>query len=116
MSSNSRENNIQEDKWIPAGKFEKQDDGTYALTLEVTEESQLADIKEDGSVYVYIKEVATLNGKSTTLISNGIELKVDTSEIETKKEENTTTITSNTNKNDTTIAIKYYQTQDIFQL
>ena len=106
LSSNSKENNIQEDKWIPAGKFEKQDDGTYALTLEVTEESQLADIKEDGSVYVYIKEVATLNGKSTTLISNGIELKVDTSEIETKKEENTTTITSNTNKNDTTIANK----------
>lgn len=106
LSSNSKENNIQEDKWIPAGKFEKQDDGTYALMLEITEESQLADIKEDGSVYVYIKEVATLNGKSTTLISNGIELKVDTSEIETKKEENTTTITSNTNKNDTTIANK----------
>ena len=106
LSSNSKEDNIQEDKWIPAGKFEKQDDGTYDLMLEITEESQLADIKEDGSVYVYIKEVATLNGKSTTLISNGIELKVDTSEIETKKEENTTTITSNTNKNDTTIANK----------
>ena len=106
LSSNSKENNIQEDKWIPAGKFEKQDDGTYALTLEVTEESQLADIKEDGSVYVYIKEVATLNGKSTTVISNGIELKLYSSEIETKKEEDTTTITSNTNKNDTTIANK----------
>ena len=100
------QNNIQEDKWIPAGKFEKQDDGTYALTLEVTEESQLADIKEDGSVYVYIKEVATLNGKSTTVISNGIELKLYSSEIETKKEEDTTTITSNKTKNDTTVANK----------
>lgn len=106
LSSNSKENNIQEDKWIPAGKFEKQDDGTYALTLEVTEESQLADIKEDGSVYVYIKEVATLNGKSTTVISNGIELKLYSSEIETKKEEDTTTITSNKTKNDTTVANK----------
>lgn len=106
LSSNSKENNIQEDKWIPAGKFEKQDDGTYALMLEITEESQLADIKEDGSVYVYIKEVATLNGKSTTVISNGIELKLYSSEIETKKEEDTTTITSNKTKNDTTVANK----------
>ena len=32
LSSNSKENNIQEDKWIPAGKFEKQDDGTYINT------------------------------------------------------------------------------------
>ncbi len=54
MSSNSKENNIQEDKWIPAGKFEKQDDGTYALTLEVTEESQLADIKKKMVQYMYI--------------------------------------------------------------
>jgi len=106
LSSNSKEDNIQEDKWIPAGKFEKQDDGTYALMLEITEESQLADIKEDGSVYVYIKEVATLNGKSTTVISNGIELKLYSSEIETKKEEDTTTITSNKTKNDTTVANK----------
>lgn len=106
LSSNSKEDNIQEDKWIPAGKFEKQDDGTYALMLEITEESQLADIKEDGSVYVYIKEVATLNGKSTTVISNGIELKLYSSEIETKREEDTTTITSNKTKNDTTVANK----------
>ena len=50
--------------------------------------------------------MATLNGKSTTVISNGIELKLYSSEIETKKEEDTTTITSNKTKNDTTVANK----------
>ena len=50
--------------------------------------------------------MATLNGKSTTVISNGIELKLYSSEIETKKEEDTTTITANKTKNDTTVANK----------
>ena len=62
--------------------------------------------KKGKDVLKEMKYVATLNGKSTTVISNGIELKLYSSEIETKREEDTTTITSNKTKNDTTVANK----------
>lgn len=110
VSSKSDAKNIEESKWLRAGKFEKQADGTYTLTIEITDESQLADIDESGSIYVYVKEIATTGENSTTLITIAMELNIFTSELNKEDDDNGTTITYNpaieSTKKDTTIANK----------
>ena len=74
-------------------------------------------IKKRGSVYQYEFEVPKITSKRRRITKSGFKTKREAMEAGliaqhnffftgTKKEENTTTITSNTNKNDTTIANK----------
>lgn len=110
LSSQSDAKDIEESKWVKAEKFEKKSDGTYTLTIEITDESQLADIDESGSIYVYVKEIATTGGKSTILTTNAIELVIFTSELDKEEEDNVITITYNPStenkQKDTTTANK----------
>ena len=86
---NKTEDNITDWTEVEDGNFVKQDDGTYNLTLTIDDINELKGIGEgDGDrIYVYIKEVATKDTKTSTLVTGPIELIMDTEEVKEKEEE-----------------------------
>ena len=81
-----------------AGKFEKQSNGTYKLTFNITSYDQLEAVTDDNA-YVYIKEIATVGSEKITTLSNAINVRIPSSnynepEIYTEKVE----LTENSNE------------------
>ncbi|MCI9063710.1 MAG: hypothetical protein HFJ17_03815 [Clostridia bacterium] len=103
LSSNSNAKNIKNSKWSKAASFKKQSNGTYTLTLKITDLKQIADVKDDHTAYIYIKEVAQSGGKTTTTLSKAIEVKINTDSIKNNSQ-GTNTKQKKSEKKDTTVA------------
>lgn len=104
--SDADTSSVSDSNWAKVDSFEKQSDGTYTITLTVTEDSYLDDIDSSADyLYVYIKEIATKDSSTSTLITDGMiitatvnddddEDEVDTEDDEEEQEDNTTATSS----------------------
>ncbi len=84
-----------DDKWIKTDSFERQADGTYTIKLTINDESQISDLEEDSeNAYIYIKEIATNGNLSSTVISDAMQIDIDTAnlEIDTDEDGNTAVV------------------------
>lgn len=79
LSSNPKETNIE--NWIKVEDLDKTDN---KLTFEIntSDISNYEDIADENDIYIYIKEVATLNNQKQEKVTSALELEVDNITIE----------------------------------
>ncbi len=70
-----------------AGTFERQEDGTYTLKINVTSYGQLFEVTDD-KVNIFVKEVATKGDKNVITVSKPMELIIPTSEYDIQNDGN----------------------------
>lgn len=83
FSITSKDSKTAEEITNKAGAFEKQNDGTYTLKIQVTSYEQLAEITNN-TVNVFVKEIATKGKDSIVTVSKPMELIISTSEYNVK--------------------------------
>ena len=98
ISSNSNEINLENKKWEKATSFEKQENGTYTLTIKISNFSSLSDLEQDDA-YIYIKEIAKTGEDSVTSYWKSINIKTNPSDYSIKQNGTETTIKQNENNN-----------------
>ena len=79
LSSNPKETNIE--NWIKVEDLDKTDN---KLTFEIntSDISNYEDISDENNIYIYIKEIATLNNQKQEKITSALELEVDNVTVE----------------------------------
>ena len=107
ISSNSNETDLENKKWEKATSFEKQENGTYTLTMKISNFSYLSDLEQDDA-YIYVKEIAKNGEDSVTNYWKSINIKTNPSDYDINQNGTETTIKQNQNnnndKNDNTTA------------
>ena len=98
ISSNSNETDLENKKWEKATSFEKQENGTYTLTMKISNFSYLSDLEQDDA-YIYVKEIAKNGEDSVTNYWKSINIKTNPSDYDINQNGTETTIKQNQNNN-----------------